>query len=88
MRLVQSDDEFSQVKLLVSDLMNRNQSLDSSLSDAVEAREDHETRSRQLEHELERMREQLELVMREADDANQLLESKYGREKQLLEHER
>ncbi|KAI6645683.1 hypothetical protein LOD99_12946 [Oopsacas minuta] len=83
--LVQSTEEYQQVKQLVSELMNRNQSLDKSLSQEHDNKIDYEIRANQLEHELTLMREQLELVIKEYDETNQLLDWNNAREKQLVE---
>lgn len=67
--------------------MNRNQTLDISLSEEREASLDYELKARQLEHELHLMREEMECVIREADQTNELLDWKNGREKQLMENQ-
>ena len=68
--------------------MERNQNLDSSLLEARDARQDYEARARQLEHELHLMKDQLEFVMKDANETNQLLDWKSGREKQLMENQK
>ena len=67
--------------------MTRNQELDVSLSDEREFNLDYELKARQLEHELQLMREQMECVIWEADQTNELLDLKDGREKQLVENQ-
>ena len=88
MDLVRSADEYQQVRQLVLELMDRNRNLDSSLSEAKDAKQDYEGRASQLEYELQLMREQLEFVIRDANETNQLLDWKSGREKQLIENQK
>ena len=67
--------------------MNYNQQLDVSLSEEREANLDYEQKARQLEYELQLMREQMECVIREADQTSELLDWKDGREKQMIENQ-
>ena len=67
--------------------MNHNQQIDVSSSEEREANLDYEQKARQLEYELQLMREQMECVIREADQTSELLDWKDGREKQMIENQ-
>ena len=73
---------------MVSELTNRNQNLDSSLSEARVERQDYESRARQLEYELELMRNQLEVIIRDSSETNQMLDWKSRKEKQLIDNQK